>query len=112
MLGGPTPPHDSRHFNPRLLNNVCSHDNLQGRDLTVQLLDDVFVQETVLQQFGGSLQSLGGTGEQQVKMLVKQRYAVVLQNREVREVSAGNTLRCDVCPCRVSVFCLEERSEM
>lgn len=52
--------------------------------LTVQLLDYLFIQGTLLHQFGGSPECLCSTGKQQVKMLSQQRYtAVILQNRGI-----------------------------
>lgn len=49
--------------------------------LTVQLLDYVFIQGTLLQQFGGSPEGLSSKGKQQIKMLPQQQYtAVNLQN--------------------------------
>ncbi len=50
----------------------------------MQLPDYLFIQRTLLQQFGGSPECLRGTGKQQIKMLSEQHYtAVILQNNRI-----------------------------
>lgn len=47
----------------------------------MQLLDYLFIQGTLLQQFGGSPEGLSSKGKQQIKMLPQQHHtAVNLQN--------------------------------
>lgn len=60
--------------------------------LTVQLLDYLFIQGTLLQQFGGSPECLSSTGKQQVKMFSKQHYTAVILKNSRTSVNTNATL--------------------